>query len=600
MKAIHYLVFLSITTLCSSALQATTIAPYQNLALMGQAADAVVMAKAVRNYEVTDGNMVRYRTTLQIINPIKGTLQLNQTIEIQNHHLRIGELERTVWGDLELTESQTYLLFVSQLSNELWQPQMLSYGAFQQSEHDGKQLLIPFGLGTEVQIVDRNNIEVLGVYYSDQLITLLRNSIDNTTLWDRSLAISPYSVEQLRNTFGRAANPPSHCTFLAGAPYARWDGMENTPLPVRYHVDGDAGCNNIASRIGTTISRINSSYDDVDLINAGTHNFAPSCAGQGATDGQFTSWVNNNLGGSRNLVIQFDDPCSEITDLNGCNGTIAFGGLYWSSQRYTVNGETYRYAAYGYVVVNNGTGTCLGCNQGNGSDYVAMLTHEIGHSLNAGHIAGRGTANMNPNCCVNISALDQACLAFSYSSAALPVEVVDFWGEAAEVTINLEWQSVSESGNDFYTIEKLMDGVYLPIGKVTGAGESVRRIYYDFVDPQPIPGTNYYRLSQTDYDGSTRVVKTIAVPFLKEADVIIAPNPIHGHALTATITSKDNQEVQLTVLDAMGNRMISQHNRVTAGDNHVVVNLESVSSGVYQLVIRHSNTQQVLRFVKGT
>ena len=159
---------------------------------------------------------------------------------------------------------------------------------------------------------------------------------------------------------------------------------------------------------------MNSLYTGINLSDGGTHSFNPSCAGQGATDNEFTTWVNSNLG-ARSLVIQFDDPCSEIADLSGCSGTLAIGGLYWSSATHLWCGFTWRNALFGYVIINNGTGAC----QCDGStDYDVMVTHEMTHSLNVGHISsGSGAANMNPSCCNAIQTLDIECLDYMYLEA---------------------------------------------------------------------------------------------------------------------------------------------------------------------------------------
>ncbi|GAB3290273.1 T9SS type A sorting domain-containing protein [Hymenobacter humi] len=53
-------------------------------------------------------------------------------------------------------------------------------------------------------------------------------------------------------------------------------------------------------------------------------------------------------------------------------------------------------------------------------------------------------------------------------------------------------------------MERSADGqAFRGIGTVPGAGNSSRRTAYESHDEQPLPGTSYYRLRQTDIDGTT-------------------------------------------------------------------------------------------------
>ena len=64
-------------------------------------------------------------------------------------------------GGLELVEGNTYLLFLDYHENGYWLPKMLSYAAFEQDVRDGKKVLVPFGLGKEVIVVQNNNTPIL-------------------------------------------------------------------------------------------------------------------------------------------------------------------------------------------------------------------------------------------------------------------------------------------------------------------------------------------------------------------------------------------------------------------------------------------------------
>lgn len=96
--------------------------------------------------------------------------------------------------------------------------------------------------------------------------------------------------------------------------------------------------------------------------------------------------------------------------------------------------------------------------------------------------------------------------------SVLPVELTGFSGECSGGPIVLHWNTASETNNSFFTVERSMDGQnFAPIGTIAGAGNSSQPHNYDFTDPAPSPGQNYYRLRQTDYNGQNSLSQIIAV-----------------------------------------------------------------------------------------
>ena len=567
---------------------ATTLRPFPNLARMAEATEQVVSVKVLRHDTVQENGMKRFYALVEVRDLYKGNLQKGQRIRIGNYHLKIGDLERTIFGDLELESDRHYLLFLDQRSDGIWQAPMLSYGCFEMVNFQQQDLWVPLQLGKEVHVHDHDiAIEPLRVMkvasFGEHLKAVLRGKEE----WNSQRVDAGIAIEQ----FQRGA-PPGHCTFLSGTPYARWQNLSTTNLPVRYHNGGDPGCGTAPNSIGSAIATMNSNYDGVNLVNAGTHSFVPSCNGEGATDDEFTDWINANLGGNRHLLVQFDDPCSEISDLSGCNGTIAIGGLYWFSSTHTFNGMTWRNAAYGYVVVNNGTGACQ-C----GADYTTMMIHEMTHSLNIGHIAGSGTANMNSQCCVNISSLDVQCLDFVYADPALPIELISFNGRPGEHMINLDWHTASEINNDHFIVEKYVQNEFVSIGTIQGAGTVQSEQFYDFIDHSPTPGENLYRLVQIDYDGNQQILPTVVVEFFEPFRISIAPNPVQDKILQGIISTDMVNGAQIDIIDSRGISYYRSHLSLVKGLNDLEVSLPTLSAGLYFIRIRQNQENRLVKFM---
>ena len=583
-------------------LSATSIVPFPNLGEMAKASEAVVLVHALNNFEFTEGQTTRFRTQLQVLERVKGPLNPGDQFIIQNLHLKTGDLERTIWGDLELEPGRNYFLFLDYNDNGYWQPKMLSFAAFEEMTRGGQEVLVPFGLGSEVQVLqgpDGIPREPLKVYHSLELITMLRGVVRDGTSWDMNKVATKYKI----GSFSTAASErdgvnPGHCTHLSGSPIARWRDFDISSLPVYYHSGGDSGCPDAISKIQGAITDMNTQYTGIDLSDGGTHSFVPSCSGEGATDNEFTTWVNNNLN-QRSLVIQFDDPCSEITDLSGCNGTLAIGGLYWFSSTHVWCGVTWRNAAYGYVVVNNGTGACQ-C-VGASTDYDVMITHEMTHSLNVGHIStGAGTANMNPSCCNSIQTLDIECLDYMYLVAPLPVELVDFDGKLDNREVELSWQTTSEAHNDFFTLERSYDGVnFEKVGTISGKGNSNQSQFYKYIDKEPLIGISYYRLSQTDLDGKIEILeKIVSIEYQADDEIAVQPNPVRGNQIQLIYQTSVNADLDITIYSVTGQLVKQLNLEADAARNIYDINLEGLSNGVYIIKTSQQDNVQSLRFVK--
>ena len=94
-----------------------------------------------------------------------------------------------------------------------------------------------------------------------------------------------------------------------------------------------------------------------------------------------------------------------------------------------------------------------------------------------------------------------------------------------ETNLSSRW-ILSELNNAYFNIERSVDGQnWETIMKVNGAGNSSSTINYIEWDMNPILGLSYYRLSQTDFDGTTSKSEIRTVFFEGQDLFTIYPNP---------------------------------------------------------------------------
>lgn len=94
----------------------------------------------------------------------------------------------------------------------------------------------------------------------------------------------------------------------------------------------------------------------------------------------------------------------------------------------------------------------------------------------------------------------------------LPITLSKFEGTNNNSSILLSFSTLSEQNFDYFSVERSAYAKnYFEIGRVKGAGWSHERKDYEFIDENPLPGLNYYRLKSVDYDGYTEYFSPISV-----------------------------------------------------------------------------------------
>ena len=155
----------------------------------------------------------------------------------------------------------------------------------------------------------------------------------------------------------------------------------------------------------------------------------------------------------------------------------------------------------------------------------------------------------------------------------LPVKFVNFDVAYKSKQSKLIFSTASETNNDFFTIERSIDGAeFDAIGEIKGAGNSSSELQYEYVDENPLPGINYYRVKQTDFDGkySYTEIKSVRHHVGK-----ITISPLRTNGRLQITSTQDNYDVAL--YNAAGQEVFRK-NRLN-GDQ--TIDIESLEAGIY-------------------
>ena len=185
----------------------------------------------------------------------------------------------------------------------------------------------------------------------------------------------------------------------------------------------------------------------------------------------------------------------------------------------------------------------------------------------------------------------------------LPVEFLFFSATVESRSILLNWATASEETNSHFEVERSIDGEnFTQIGEVTGSGDSKERIDYDYFDyevPQGI-ATFYYRLKQVDYDGKYEYSKTVAAlgSSLEPLEIIVRGNPFREE-MTVTLSSTNDESMQIRILDLQGRELYASSHQVYQGMNDLdVTNLGHLMAGTYLLNLSSPTMNQTRRVIK--
>ncbi|NNC83695.1 MAG: T9SS type A sorting domain-containing protein [Flavobacteriales bacterium] len=179
----------------------------------------------------------------------------------------------------------------------------------------------------------------------------------------------------------------------------------------------------------------------------------------------------------------------------------------------------------------------------------------------------------------------------------LPIELLRFEGYAEEGRAILEWATAGEVNNDYFSLERSRDGInFTVIGTTPGAGNSSALLEYSFIDRQAELGPNYYRLKQTDYDGTNSTSPVIVVyisPSSDNASIQLYPNPVKD-GLHVIWDSRAASQGVLSIKDIAGHEILNSEEMV----GHRIIDVTGLDKGVYILQLTTDFGAIVEHFIK--
>lgn len=187
------------------------------------------------------------------------------------------------------------------------------------------------------------------------------------------------------------------------------------------------------------------------------------------------------------------------------------------------------------------------------------------------------------------------CLRGASFATALPIELISFEAELVFDQVFLDWSTATEINNDYFTLERSVDGKnFETIGIEAGAGFSKRRLDYRFVDQEPLSGRSFYRLKQTDFDGTFTYSAIRVVNNEEEKTIAFSayPNPVSDQLFIYAEQGDGPYEARLL----SGNGVVLLTQTWTSGTQ--TMNVRDLTPGLYILQLQGRFTSTSLKIIR--
>ncbi|OFY38540.1 MAG: hypothetical protein A2275_14145 [Bacteroidetes bacterium RIFOXYA12_FULL_35_11] len=177
----------------------------------------------------------------------------------------------------------------------------------------------------------------------------------------------------------------------------------------------------------------------------------------------------------------------------------------------------------------------------------------------------------------------------------LPVELLDFSGICNNTSIDLFWNTASETNNNFFTLEYTDDlQNWSFASNISGAGNSNVFIPYHYSFYQQVAETIFFRLKQTDFDGNFSYSEIISVSCDRQPFEYLQlyPNPANN---SFNIVFKSNEETFLffEITDILGQILYEDKKQVSEGINNIPINVSFLAPALYFFMIKTDTGQNL-------
>lgn len=171
----------------------------------------------------------------------------------------------------------------------------------------------------------------------------------------------------------------------------------------------------------------------------------------------------------------------------------------------------------------------------------------------------------------------------------VPIILTNFSATLNSNKVHLDWSTSQEINNKHFTVEKSNNGInYSLLTKVNAVGNSSITTNYQYIDATPFEGVNYYRLSQTNNDGTTKYFEIKKIIYKSAKNFSTSIINAGKNRISLLINSIKSENIVIQIFDMQGRTILTTNATIPSGNTTKQLSLQS---GVY--VIKLSNSDGI-------
>jgi len=181
----------------------------------------------------------------------------------------------------------------------------------------------------------------------------------------------------------------------------------------------------------------------------------------------------------------------------------------------------------------------------------------------------------------------------------LPIQITKIEAVCGENGTNINWTSETKNDNEFYTVEKSVDGAdFTELTKIKSTAKNNNTKTFTVLDSDKSLGQVYYRVSHTDANKITSISEVINTNCIQKTITAMAyPNPCTNQ-LSVILNGSIGENAEIKICDALNREIEKKSLTISQEAQTENFNLGAQEAGIYFLSVKTSSQNACYKIIR--